>query len=118
MKQYCFTTKTWMAPSGQEAIVPKDEGMGVMISAFVSREFGFGINLTQEQLQKVNQARRGMKYSDEVAAKETRGKADKLALTSSPFVIEFEYGANNQGYWKYDHMILQFEDCIDVVGTL
>jgi hypothetical protein len=35
-------------------------------------------------------------YSDEVAAKETRGKADKLPLTSSPFVMDFEYGANNQ----------------------
>jgi hypothetical protein len=118
MKQYCFTTKAWTAPTGQKAIVPKDEGMGVMISAFVSREFGFGIKLTQEQLSLVNQARRGTKYSDESAAKETRGKADKLPLTSSPFVVEFEYGANNQGYWRYDHMILQFEDCIDVVRTL
>ncbi len=118
MKQYCFTTKAWTAPTGQKAIVPKDEGMGVMISAFVSREFGFGIKLTQEQLSLVNQARRGTKYSDELASKETSGKADKLPLTSSPFVIEFEYGANNQGYWRYDHMILQFEDCIDVVRTL
>jgi hypothetical protein len=53
-----------------------------------------------------------------VAAKVTRGKADKLPLKSSLFVIEFEYSANNQGYWKYGHMILQFEDCIDVVQTL
>jgi hypothetical protein len=37
MKQYCFTTKAWTAPSGQKALVPKDEGMGLMISAFVSR---------------------------------------------------------------------------------
>jgi hypothetical protein len=96
MKQYCFTTKAWTAPSGQKAIVPKDEGTGMMISAFLSREFGFGINLTQEQLQKVNQVRQGKKYSDETAAKETRGKADKLPLKSSHFVIEFEYGANNQ----------------------
>jgi hypothetical protein len=59
MKQYCFTTKAWTAPSGQKAIVPKDKGMGVMIHAFVSREFGFGINLIQEQLQKVNQVRQG-----------------------------------------------------------
>jgi hypothetical protein len=119
MKQYCFTTKAWTAPSGQKAIVPKDEGMGVMISAFVSREFGFGLKLTQEQLQRVNQARQGTKYSDEAAAKETRGgDANKQPLSQSPFVVEFEYGANNQGYWRYDHMILQFEDCIDVVKTL
>jgi predicted Zn-dependent protease with MMP-like domain len=31
----------------------KDEGLGVMISAFVSREFGFGMNLSDEQLQEV-----------------------------------------------------------------
>jgi hypothetical protein len=29
MKQHCFTTKAWTAPSGQKAITPKDEGMGV-----------------------------------------------------------------------------------------
>jgi hypothetical protein len=85
---------------------------------FVSREFGFVINLTQEQLQKVNQVRQGKKYSDEAALTETREKADKLPLKSSPFVIEFKYGANNQGYWNYNHMILQFEDCIDVVRTM
>jgi predicted Zn-dependent protease with MMP-like domain len=33
----------------------KDEGLGVMISAFVSREFGFGMNLSDEQLQEVKQ---------------------------------------------------------------
>ena len=42
----------------------------------------------------------------------------KAPLTKSPFVIEFEYGANKQGYWDYDHMMMQFEDCIDVVTTL
>jgi hypothetical protein len=35
MKQYCFTSKSWMAPTGQKAIIPKDDGMGVMIPAFV-----------------------------------------------------------------------------------
>jgi hypothetical protein len=47
MKQYCCTSKSWTAPTGQKAIIPKDEGMGVMISAFVSREFGFGLTLSQ-----------------------------------------------------------------------
>ena len=118
LKQYCFTTKAWTSPTGQKAIIPKDEGMGVMISAFASREFGFGLQLTNDQLLRVNLARRGKKYSDVLAAKEVRGKADKPALVRSPFVVEFEYGANKQGYWKYDHMVLQFEDCVDVVKTL
>ena len=33
-------------------------------------------------------------------------------------MIEFEYGANCQGYWDYDRMVLQVEDCIDVLKTL
>jgi hypothetical protein len=37
MKQCYSTTKAWTTPSGQKAIIPKDEGMGVIISAFVSR---------------------------------------------------------------------------------
>jgi hypothetical protein len=118
-KQHCFTTKAWTAPSGQKAITPKDEGMGMMISAFVSREVGFGLKLCQEQLQKVNLARRGTKHSDEAAAKETRGgNANKQPLAESPFVVEFECGANNQGCWRHDQMVLQFEDCIDIVNTL
>jgi hypothetical protein len=118
MKQYCFTSKSWTAPTGQKAIIPKDDGMGVMISAFVSREFGFGLQLSQQQLQKVNEVRHATKYSNEEAAKDIRGENFKDPLDNSPFVLQFEYGANNQGYWKYDHMVLQMEDCIDVVKVL
>jgi hypothetical protein len=87
MKQYCFTSKTWTTPAGQKAIIPKDEGMGVMISAFVLREFGFGLTLSQQQLQKVNKARQATKYSDQEAAKEIRGKIFKDPLNNSPFVL-------------------------------
>jgi DNA-binding transcriptional regulator YhcF (GntR family) len=118
-KQFTFTPKAWCAPDGQRPMTPKDEGLGVMISAFVSREFGFGYSLTLEDLAKVNEKRLGQKYSDEDAAKKIRGNSsNKIGLTESPFVVEFEYGAHNQGYWDYDHMIIQFEDCIDVVKTL
>jgi hypothetical protein len=113
MKQYCFTSKSWTAPTGQKAIIPKDDGTGVMISAF-----GFTLQLSQQQLQKVNEVRHATKYSDEEAAKEIRGKTYKDLLDNSPFVLQFDCGANNQGYWKYDHMVLQMEDCIDVVKVL
>jgi hypothetical protein len=93
--------------------------MGVMISAFASREFEFGFKLSQEQLQKVNQARRGTNCSDEAAAKETRGgNAHEQPLAKSPFVVKFECGANDEGCWWQDHMVLQFEACIDIVNTL
>jgi hypothetical protein len=100
-------------------MIPKDEGLGVMISAFVSREMGFGYNISEEDLVKVNERRQGKHYSDEEAAKKIKGNSlMKMPLTGSPFVVKFEYGANNQGYWDYDHMIIQFKACIDVVKTL
>jgi hypothetical protein len=63
----------------------------------------------------VNEVRHATKYRDEEAAKEIRGKTYKDPIGNSPFVLQFEYEANNQRYWKYDHMVLQMEDCIDVV---
>ena len=29
--------------------------------------------------------------------------------------MEFEYGAKKYGYWSYEHLIIQLEDCIDVM---
>jgi hypothetical protein len=118
-KQYLFTQKTWHGPNGEQALIPKDEGFGLMISAFVSREFGFGmLDLTTEQLRRVNERRLGQKYKDEMAAKKKRGSEYKQPLTQSPFVLEFEYGASAEGYWTYDSMVLQLEDCADILKTL
>jgi len=38
--------------------------------------------------------------------------------TESPFVKEFEYGTSNDGYWTYQHMVLQLEECIDILKHL
>ena len=35
-KQYTFSKKSWMGPEGQTALVPKEEGQGLMLSSFVS----------------------------------------------------------------------------------
>jgi hypothetical protein len=89
-----------------------------MLSAFQSREFGFGLELSKEHLEEVNYMRRGKKYQDEEAAKKIRGKSDKNPLESSPFIVEFDYGVANEGYWCYERMVLQMEDCADVLHTL
>ncbi len=47
-----------------------------------------------------------------------KGTAPKKDLKHSPFVVEFEYGANNEGYWSYKHMVLQLEDCVDCLEVL
>jgi hypothetical protein len=51
-KQFLFTGKAWTSPDGQNRVIPKDEGLGVMISAFVLREFGFGMSLSDEDQKK------------------------------------------------------------------
>jgi hypothetical protein len=37
-------------------------------------------------------------------------------LERSPFVCTFEYGADSEGYWNYNHMVIQLEDCVDVLN--
>jgi hypothetical protein len=55
--QYLLGSKTWVGPKGQRPLLPKSEGDSYMLSAFVSREFGFGRELTIAELGKVNEER-------------------------------------------------------------
>ena len=117
-RQFTLTTKQWTLPNGACAPNPKEEGQGVMLSSFVSRDFGYGFDLTTTQLAQINNFQRGESYLDEEAAVNLYGKKEKQELTSSPFVRWLEYGQNNDGYWNYDHMIIQFEDVVDVLHAL
>jgi hypothetical protein len=53
--------------------------------------------MSREQLEKVNHFRQGKKYADKEASKARQGSEYKTALTSSPFIIEFSYGVQEQG---------------------
>jgi hypothetical protein len=117
-KQYLISTMAWTLPSGETQIVPKDEGAGVMISAFQCREFGFGFQLNADQLKRINEKRKDTRYVDEEAANKYNGGPLKKDLTKSPFVQEFEYGINLEGYWNYERMVLQLEDVVDCLKTL
>ena len=89
-----------------------------MYSCFQSREFDLFQNLSDEQLGTVNTARKRTKYKDSGALIRLRGNDDKGPLKSSPFIRSLEYGANLDGYWGYDNMVEQLEDCIDVIKIL
>ena len=67
-----------------------------MISAFQKWGFGFGLELTQEELEKINRTRVSEKYCDIRASIETKRSATgfKAQLTKSPLVFEFGDGAN------------------------
>jgi hypothetical protein len=62
----------------------------------------------------------GQQYSDQEAAIEINGNANKKPLTfdKSPFLVFFEYGENKEGYWAYNNMVLQFEDAVDVLKVM
>jgi hypothetical protein len=55
---------------------------------------------------------------DADAAKEVYGTAEKSALKSRPFMTFFQYGKGKSGYWRYDHMVSQLEDCVDCLKVL
>jgi hypothetical protein len=116
--QYLLGSKTWVGPKGQRPLLPKSEGDGYMLSAFVSREFGFGRPLTLEELTTINATRLGRQYLDTHAASEVTKTFDKPPLTDSPFVKYLFIGANNEGYWNSYHMALQFEDVVDCLKVL
>ena len=117
-KQYLFRMKRWQIGKTRAAM-PKDDGAGVMISGFQSREFGFGLEMSVDDLRRVNEAREGQNYTDELAAKAiNKGSAAKPKLDHSPFVELFHYGASAEGYWTYDRMVLQVEDVVDCLKVL
>lgn len=96
----------------------KEEGQGVMLSSFVSRDFGYGCDLTPSQLDTINQFRENKAYLDEDAAVFVHGNKNKKKLIESPFVRWLHYGQNNDGYWNYHHMIVQLGDIIDCLRVL
>ncbi len=53
-RQCALTNKSWNGPQGQKTITPKDLGQGIMISTFQSRAFGFGMVLSEQQLEEIN----------------------------------------------------------------
>ena len=44
-KNYHMTKSAWVAPDGTTVLVPKDDGQGLMIPAYQSRDFGFGMEI-------------------------------------------------------------------------
>ena len=116
--QFLLGNRQMVGPEGQRTLLPKTDGLSLMISAFQSRETGFGVQISRVQLEEINEARRGKTYVDVDAAVAIHGQASKQDLKQSPFVVYFELGANNEGYWTYNHMAIQFEDCVDCLKII
>ena len=92
---------------GKMKMRPKNDGRGIMISAFTTEvELGFGLVLNDDKLKHVNEFRR-IKYS---------GK--KEDLEKSPGFRTFEYGRNFEGYWTTKDFVDQVQDVLDVYECL
>jgi hypothetical protein len=53
-----------------------------------------------------------------MAAKTKCGTEVEQPLPTSPIYLEVEYGESFEGHWMYNAMVLQLEDCADVVKIL
>jgi hypothetical protein len=118
--QYLLGAKTWIGPKGQRPLLPKSEGDGCMLSAFVSQEFGFGWLLTVNELAMINEKQHanGATYTDTHVAIEIQGIIFKKPLTESPFVKYLFIGANNEKHWNSFYMSLQLKDVVDCLQVL
>ena len=117
--QFLFPTKScWIGPNKERGLFPKSNGEGYMISAFVSRDSGFGLPITEEQLVRINAYQQGKQYVDKAAALEMFKSVEKLPLTESPFVRSLLIGASKGGYWNSFHMAVHFEDTVNCLKIL
>ena len=67
----------WVGPEGQRALLPKTDGISLMISAFQSRETGFGVQISQIQMEGINEMRCGKNYADLDAVIAVHGQVAK-----------------------------------------
>ena len=76
-----------------------------------------GFSRFEEYQIEINNYRSGKMYCDSEAAKRVLHSAEKSPLLEDPFIRLFEYGnaEGKEGYWNYDHMMIQVEDVVDVL---
>ena len=101
-KQYSLPSHYWTC-QGRSKLRPKTEGQGVMVSAFWDEFRGFGLDLTDEEIAKVNLSRLPNQDLPQISAGE------------SPGMVLFQYGKNKDGYW--DGAMFQVQ-CIDIMNVL
>ena len=125
-KQYIFSPKSWKVPDGETLLVPKYEGIGIMISDFQSRNFDFGFSwddLSDAYLNIINYFRSDKAYTNKDSAKLLQnGSALKkyMSREDNDFVVLFKYVNydNKKGYWIYEHLVLQMEDYLERLKVL
>jgi hypothetical protein len=112
LSQFAFPTKSWIGPNQERGLFPKSHGEGLMISAFVSQDSGFGMPISDEQFVEINSFQQGTEYIDKVAATQILSTAAKQPLTELPFV-KSPHWCNFGCVILFDHSqgLAQTKDC-------
>ena len=78
----------------------------MMVSAFVSWEFGIGIKLTKEELKEVNERRMNSEWGFYLSKNEANyiyGSTKKKKITDKLMLVHFfDVEVNLEVFWKYD----------------
>lgn len=112
-KQYALPSKSWTV-NRKRKLRPKSEGQGVMVSAIVDEWRGFGLPMTQDEINLVNDVR------EREAARTRSLLRAKIKDGDSPGLIFFQYGngRGKEGYWdgvKFQEQCTDFMDVIEIL---
>ena len=118
-----YTSRCWSGYDGDQPLLPNIEGRGLMLSLIKYCEFGFGFgfrHVTDDQLRAINNRRCSSRnYVDHSVSIKVNGDIENKMFQYEDifksFVRGFEYVAKKYVYWSYEHLIIQLEDCINVM---
>ena len=103
-KQYRFSQKYWTRPSGEMKLLPKSDEYTWMVSAFVSKDFGVGLMVSDEEMKLVNKRRQSGEWNHYVSMEEAidvYGTSKKKSLKNKHTLIQyFNVEINKEGYWN------------------
>ena len=102
LKAFALPKGVWVI-CGVQGMRKKSDGPGEMVSAWQDDRRGFGLDMGQDELDKVNVYRATM---------------NKAPLEWSPGVRWLEYGVNKDGHWCYEDLEEQAMDVLDVLECL
>jgi hypothetical protein len=121
------SSRHWVV-DGRSYLTPKS-GISLMVSAFTGGALGFGLTLTDEELEVVNEYRRQPENNTYLCGKYNAPQTlcalggvpvtdKKPDLKESPGVRMIFNCKAGDGYWTSSHMMVQTEDVADVVRAL
>ena len=104
------------ALDGRSYALKKGMGTSCMASVFKDySEHGVGLLLlTDEDLEKVNDWRKGRFYKTKIDGKQIEMKQ----LNESPGMRVIDHSVAGEGYWNYNKMAIQCEDAISTMDLL